>query len=92
MDSKRKSFYLNEQTKSTHNRYLAPKKVKFDIEADKPETESIKAELDFIKQELIKLKASMNQPMIPLEDYLKLESENTKLKQLLFNNGVYVLL
>lgn len=96
MESKRKSFYLNEQTQSNHNQYLAPKKVKFDIAIDMSENDSIKVELDQIKSELIQLKKYLNQPMIPLEDYLKLESENNELKKeicqlkyLHFQNGKY---
>jgi regulator of replication initiation timing len=80
MDYKRKSIYVNQQQSSSYNKDFAPKKVKFNLEP-KYEEQSLQEELKDIKNKLEELKKYINQPMVPLEEYLKLEKENQELKQ-----------
>jgi hypothetical protein len=80
MDYKRKSFYVNQQQSSSYNEDFVPKKVKFNLEP-KDENTYLKEELKDIKNKLEELKKYINQPMVPLEEYLKLEKENQELKQ-----------
>jgi hypothetical protein len=80
MDYKRKSFYVNQQQSSSYNEDFAPKKVKFNLEP-KDENTSLKEELKDVQNKLEELKKYINQPMVPLEEYLKLEKENQELQQ-----------